>query len=76
LAGSYGGADVGYWVELGALDFATIGLIVGSPGLLLGAAMGTIIWRSRRLSGALVGALVGLMLWLAGFVLWKMSPWG
>ncbi|MGA2818502.1 MAG: hypothetical protein ABSE67_19875 [Xanthobacteraceae bacterium] len=67
-------SDIG--LNWGPLDFAAIGLIIGSPGLLLGAAMGAIIWRSRRLSGALVGALVGLLLWLAGFGLWKMSPWG
>jgi putative Mn2+ efflux pump MntP len=60
----------------GVFDIAMIALIIGAPGLTIGAALGAVVWRRRRLSGALIGALVGLALWLAGFVLWKASPWG
>jgi|HubBroStandDraft_2_1064218.scaffolds.fasta_scaffold2167103_2 hypothetical protein len=60
----------------GAFDIATIALIIGAPGLAIGAALGAAVWRHHRLWGALTGAVVGLALWLGGFVLWKASPWG
>ena len=60
----------------GAFDIAMIALIIGAPGLPIGAALGAVVWRRHRPWGALVGAAVGLALWLGGFVLWKASPWG
>jgi Na+/proline symporter len=60
----------------GPLDYAAIALIIGAPGLVIGLALGALIWRRRRIIGALIGAIAGLTLWLAGFVLWKISPWG
>jgi putative Mn2+ efflux pump MntP len=62
-----------YW---GPLDYTMIALIIGAPGLVIGAALGTIVWRRRRILGGIIGALLGLFLWLGGFVLWKSSPWG
>jgi hypothetical protein len=55
---------------------AVIALIIGCPGLAIGAALGAIAWRRHRWSGALIGAVVGFALWLGGFIWWKMSPWG
>jgi Na+/proline symporter len=44
--------------------------------LIIGAAVGALTWRRHRISGALLGAGGGLLIWLAGFVLWKARPWG
>jgi len=67
-------SDIG--LAWGPLDIAIIALIIGAPGLAIGLVLGAIAWRRRRILGALLGAFVGLMLWLLGFVLWKISPWG
>jgi Na+/proline symporter len=63
-------------LDFGPFGWAFIILIIGAPGLLIGAALGAISWRRHRLYGALIGAVVGLVLWDAGFVFWKASPWG
>jgi hypothetical protein len=60
----------------GPLDIAMLALIIGAPGLVLGAGAGAFAWRRHRLWGALFGSVGGLLIWLAGFVLWKASPWG
>jgi Na+/proline symporter len=52
-----------------------LALIIGAPGLVLGVALGALLWRRHRIYGALLGAVVGLVLWLAGFVVWEASPW-
>ena len=67
-------SDIG--LDWGPFDIAAIALIIGAPGLLIGAAVGAIAWRRHRLWGALIGAVIGLALWLGGFVWWKLSPWG
>jgi hypothetical protein len=67
-------SDIG--LDWGPLDIAMIALIIGAPGLAIGAAIGAFVLRRHRLFGALIGAFAGLVLWLGGFVLWKMSPWG
>ena len=63
-------------LDLSPLDIALMALIIGAPGLVLGSTCGLVAWRRHRLLGALIGALAGLLLWLAGFVVWKMTPWG
>jgi Na+/proline symporter len=67
-------SDIG--LDWGPLDIAALALIIGAPGLVIGAVLGAIVWRRYRLWGALLGAIAGLLLWLGGFVLWKASPWG
>lgn len=67
-------SDIG--LNWGPLDIALIALIIAWPGLTIGAALGALAWRRRRLWGALIGAVAGFALWLGGFVWWKMSPWG
>jgi hypothetical protein len=67
-------SDIG--LDWGPFDILAIALIIGAPGLVIGAALGALAWRRHRLWGALSGAGAGLMFWLGGFVLWKMSPWG
>jgi hypothetical protein len=67
-------SDIG--LDWGPFDIAVIALIIGAPGLFIGAAVGAIAWRRHRLWGAVIGAAAGLVLWLGGFVWWKLSPWG
>jgi Na+/proline symporter len=67
-------SDIG--LDWGPLDIAMIALIIGAPGLVIGAALGALAWRRHRVWGAVLGALIGFALWLVGFVLWKASPWG
>ena len=45
-----------------------IALIFGSPGLLLGAITGALLWRRHRVAGAVLGAIVGLVVWLTGWM--------
>jgi hypothetical protein len=67
-------SDIGPIV--GPLDIAMLVLIIGAPGLVLGAAVGAFTWRRHRISGTFLGTVGGLLIWLAGFVLWKAGPWG
>ena len=67
-------SDIG--LNWGPFDIAMIALIIGAPGLLIGAAIGVLLWRRHRLYGAVLGAVAGLVLCDAGFVAWKASPWG
>jgi hypothetical protein len=67
-------SDIG--LDWGPFDIAIIALIIGAPGLVIGAALGAISWRRHRVYGALLSAVAGLLPWLAGFVAWKGSPWG
>ena len=60
----------------GPLDIAMLALTIGAPGLVLGAMVGALARRRQYVLGALLGAVGGLLIWLAGFVLWKASPWG
>jgi hypothetical protein len=67
-------SDIG--LDWGPLDYAALALIIGAPGLVVGAAVGAFAWRRHRLFGGLLGGFAGLTLWLAGLVVWKMSTWG
>jgi Na+/proline symporter len=67
-------SDIG--LDLGPLDVVMIALIIGSPGLVVGAALGALLWRRHRFYGAVLGAVAGLVVFDAGFVAWKASPWG
>jgi Na+/proline symporter len=62
-------SDIGILNDPGSL--IVIALILGSPGLLLGATTGALLWRRRRIAGALLGAVVGFVVWLVGWMLVK-----
>jgi Na+/proline symporter len=53
------------------VSLIAIALILGSPGILLGAIPGALLWRTHRVAGALVGAVVGFVLWLVGWMVMK-----
>jgi Na+/proline symporter len=48
-----------------------ISLLFGSPGLVLGAIPGALLWRRHRIIGALLGAVSGLVVWLTGWMVLK-----
>jgi Na+/proline symporter len=48
-----------------------IALILGSPGMVLGAIPGALLWRTHRIGGALLGAVVGFVVWLVGWLVLK-----
>ena len=50
------------------LSLAFVILIIGSPGLPIGAIAGALIWRRHRVWGALIGAVVGFALWFTGWM--------
>lgn len=50
------------------LSIAFVILIIGSPGLPLGAIAGAILWRHHRIAGASIGGVAGFTLWFAGWM--------
>ena len=50
------------------VSLITIAFLLGSPGLLLGAILGALLWRGHRIAGALLGAVAGFALWLTGWM--------
>jgi hypothetical protein len=42
------------------LDILLFALLIGSPGLLLGGALGAVAWKRHRFYGAMLGAVLGL----------------
>jgi Na+/proline symporter len=53
------------------VSLIVIALILGSPGILLGAIPGALLWRAHRIAGALLGAVVGFVVWLIGWMVVK-----
>jgi Na+/proline symporter len=46
-------------------------LLLGSPGFLLGAIFGALLWRRRRVVGALIGAFAGFAICLTGWLVFN-----
>jgi Na+/proline symporter len=53
------------------VSLIAIALILGSPGILLGAIPGALLWRRHRVAGAAVGAVMGFVVWLTGWMVMK-----
>ena len=45
-------------------SIALLYLLLGAPGIMIGAINGALIWRAHRIRGALLGAVLG---WAACF---------
>ena len=52
-------------------DLALIALMIAAPGLVTGSVIGALVWRSRRIAGALLGAAAGIALWLPLWLLFR-----
>ena len=59
-------SDIG--IFSGLLGTAIVLLILGAPGLPLGAIAGALLWRRHRIGGAALGAVAGFGLWLLGWL--------
>jgi hypothetical protein len=53
------------------VSLIAIALLLGSPGILLGAIPGALLWRRHRIAGGLLGAVVGFVLCLIGWLVMK-----
>ena len=53
------------------LDILLFMLFLGWPGLLLGAALGALAWKSHRVYGAVLGAALGLGVCVGLQFLWR-----
>lgn len=53
------------------VSLITIAFLLGSPGLLLGAILGALLWRRHRIAGAVLGAVVGFAIWFTGWLIFK-----
>ena len=61
-------SDIGIFND--PLSIAFLYLVFGSPGLLVGAAIGALLWREHRFWGALLGAVIGFGLCIGGWWLY------
>jgi len=59
-------SDIG--LNFGPLALAALALIIGSPGLVIGAVVGAVAWRGHRFWGCGLGAFAGLALWIGGWL--------
>jgi Na+/proline symporter len=50
------------------LSLIAIALLLSSPGFLLAGLLGALLWRKRRVAGAVLGAVVGIIIWLSGWM--------
>lgn len=52
-------------------DLALIALMIAAPGLVAGGVIGALVWRARRIAGALIGAATGVVVWLPLWLLFR-----
>jgi len=45
-------------------DLLLFAVLIGWPGLLLGAGVGAVSWRRNRVYGTIIGAILGLGVWV------------
>jgi hypothetical protein len=50
------------------LDVALWAPVLGWPGLIAGGLLGALLWKRRRMLGAVLGALAGSLAWAIGLI--------
>jgi len=60
-------------LSFSVFDLALLALLIGWPGIVVGAALGVLVWPGRRLLGCGAGALIGWAVGIAGFYAWTAS---
>lgn len=60
-------SDISFDIEWWALLLYSP--VLGWPGLLIGATIGGLLWRRRRILAAILGAIAGNLLWFAAVML-------
>jgi putative Mn2+ efflux pump MntP len=53
----------------GSLDLFVLALVASTPGFVIGAGLGALAWKRRRIIGAIIGAIVGAPLSLGAVIL-------
>jgi len=56
-------------IEFDWYVWPVIAVMIGWPGLLLGTAIGAVLWRRHRVIGGLLGLVAGTLAWDFGFYL-------
>lgn len=56
-------------IEFSSSELALVALLIGWPGLVVGALAGGLLWRRHPVLGALAGAVLGLPLWVGAKIL-------
>ena len=55
------------------LSIALLYLIFGSPGIVVGAIFGALVWRGHRIWGALLGAVAGWAVCIGVVWVWMVN---
>lgn len=63
-------SDIGIF---STFDLFVMALIAGSPGFVLGAIAGALLWRNRRIPGGILGGVAGFTLCLGGVLVWILA---
>jgi hypothetical protein len=50
------------------LDLVLYAPLLGWPGLLICAVLGGLVWKQRRILGAVLGGLIGAVIWTFGTI--------
>ncbi len=58
-------SDVGILNDFSSIVFVI--MLIGSPGLAIGAILGALLWRRHRVIGCALGALIGGVLCFFGW---------
>ena len=64
-------SDVG--INIGPFGLLLFAFLSGWPGILFGGVSGALLWRARRIVGALLGGLFGWAVGIGLFIVWSDS---
>lgn len=64
-------SDVG--ISIGLAWLVLFAFVAAWPGILFGGVSGALLWRARRILGALLGGILGWAVGIGIFVIWRES---